>query len=276
MKICKIAALQCFLLVVGCGGSGSDLNALSNAQPQTGGASEVSPPGGFRLVQTLFDGQSAVRFFVPSEPAVYTGIVEDQTIASELYNGSLHDIKDTKSSKVGDRFYLEREALSSQGKDVLINISGLDLSADGAEYASRLYIEIEGGHKGYLISGTPVEVLPKAQVTYSGFIEIIVVDGATMRQEGNFELDIDFNKSVPSGVLSASTQDYAFAASDIQVDPKTAEFTAGSAVIGPKGHEVAGAIYGTFAGTEGQGAAGVIASTGNAAVGYLGTFIGKR
>ena len=113
-------------------------------------------------------------------------------------------------------------------------------------------------------------------MTYSGFIEIIVVDGATMRQEGNFELDIDFNKSVPSGVLSASTQDYAFAASDIQVDPKTAEFTAGSAVIGPKGHEVAGAIYGTFAGTEGQGAAGVIASTGNAAVGYLGTFIGKR
>ena len=178
MKICKIAVLQCFLLVVGCGGSGSDLNTLSNAQPQNGGGSEVSPPGGFRLVETLFDGQSAVRFFVPSEPAVYTGIVEDQTIASELYNGSLHDIKDTKSSKVGDRFYVEREALSSQGKDVLINISGLDLSADGSEYASRLYIEIEGGDKGYLISGTPVEVLPKAQVTYSGFIEIIVVDGA--------------------------------------------------------------------------------------------------
>ena len=39
MKICKIAVLQCFLLVVGCGGSGSDLNTLSNAQPQNGGGS---------------------------------------------------------------------------------------------------------------------------------------------------------------------------------------------------------------------------------------------
>ena len=61
-----------------------------------------------------------------------------------------------------------------------------------------------------------------------------------------------------------------------QVDPKTAEFFAGSAVIGPKGLEVAASIYGIFAGAEGQGAAGVIASKDNAAVGYLGTFIGKR
>ena len=187
----------------------------------------------------------------------------------------MHDIKDTKSSKVGDRFYVAREALSSQGKDVLIFIFGLDFSAGGSEYAKWLYTEIEGGHKGSLISGTPVEVLPKAQLNSSGFIEIIFVDGANTRQEGNFELDIDFNKSITSGMFSASTQDDAFAASDIQVDPKTAEFTAGSAVIGPKGHEAAGAIYGTFAGTEGQFAAGVIASTGNAAVGYLGTFIGK-
>ena len=275
MKIFRCTVLWCFLLVAGCGGSG-DLQNLSNSQPQNEVAASVNPPVGFRLIETLFDGQSAVRFFVPSEPAVYTGIVEDQTIASKLDNGSLHDIKDTKSSKVGDRFYVEREATSSEGEDVLINVAGLDLTADGLEYASCLYIEIDGGHKGYLISGTPVEILPTAQVTYSGFIEIIVVDGATTRQEGNFELDIDFNKAVPSGVLSASTQDYAFAASDIQVDPKTAEFTAGSAVIGPKGHEVAGAIYGAFAGTEGQGVAGVIASTGNASVGYLGTFIGKR
>ena len=118
--------------------------------------------------------------------------------------------------------------------------------------------------------------MPTTQVTYSGFIEIIIVDGATTRQEGNFNLDIDFNKGIPSGVLSASTQDYAFAATNIQVDPKTAEFTAGSAVIGPKGYEVNGMIYGTFAGAEGQGAAGVITSTGNVAVGYLGTFAGKR
>ena len=95
-------------------------------------------------------------------------------------------------------------------------------------------------------------------------------------QEGNFNLDIDFDKAIPSGVLSAVTKDYAFAASDIHVDPKTAEFSAGSAVIGPKGHEVAASIYGIFAGAKGQGAAVVIASKDNAAVGYLGTFIGKR
>ncbi len=198
MKIFRCTVLWCFLLVAGCGGSG-DLQNLSNSQPQNEVAASVNPPVGFRLIETPFDGQSAVRFFVPSEPAVYTGIVEDQTIASKLDNGSLHDIKDTKSSKVGDRFYVEREATSSEGEDVLINVAGLDLTADGLEYASCLYIEIDGGHKGYLISGTPVEILPTAQVTYSGFIEIIVVDGATTRQEGNFELDIDFNKAVPVG-----------------------------------------------------------------------------
>jgi hypothetical protein len=275
MKICKIGMLYCLFGVAGCGGS-ADLHTLSNSQPQNGQAAEITLPVGVRLIETLFDGQSAVRFFVPSEPAVYTGIVEDQIIASELYNGSLNDIKDIKSSKVGGRFYVEREALSSGGQDVLINVAGLDLTADGSEYASRLYIEIDGGHKGYLISGTPVEVLPTAQVTYSGFIEIIIVDGATTRQEGNFNLDIDFNKAIPNGVLSASTQDYAFAATNIQVDPKTAEFTTASAFIGSKGYEVNGVIYGTFAGAEGQGAAGVITSTGNAAVGYLGTFVGKR
>ena len=73
MKICKIAVLQCFLLFVGCGGSGSDLNTLSNAQPQTGGASEVSPPGGFRLVKTLFDGQSAAHFFCSKRASCLQG-----------------------------------------------------------------------------------------------------------------------------------------------------------------------------------------------------------
>ena len=276
MNNIKIVTLLCFLVAAGCGGSGGDLGGLSNSHSQSGTGDKTVPVAGFRVIETLFDGQSAVRFFVPSEPAVYTGIVESQLIASELYKSSLHAIKDIKSSKIGDRFYVEREALSSEGKDVLMNVAGLDLTADGSEYVSRLYIEIEAGHKGYLISGTPVEVLPTAQVTYSGFVEVIVVDGITTRQEGNFELDVDFNKAMPSGVLSASTKDYAFAANDIQVNPKTAEFTAGSAVIGPKGHEVAAVIHGTFAGAEGQGTAGVIASTGTAAVGYLGTFIGKR
>ncbi len=274
IKSINIAILQCIFLVAGCGGG--DFNSLSSSQYQSGYGFEVSLPTGFRVIEILFDGQSAVRFFVPDEPAVYTGIVEDQTIASELYNSSLNDVKDTMSSKVGGQFYVEREATSSEAKEVLINVAGLDLTSDGSEYASRLYVEIEGGHKGYLISGTPVEVLPTAQVTYSGFVEIISVDGATTRLEGNFELDIDFGKAIPSGVLSAVTKDYAFAASDIQVDPKTAEFSAGSAVIGPKGHEVAASIYGTFAGAKAQGAAGVIASKGNSSVGYLGTFIGKR
>lgn len=52
-------------------------------------------------------GKARRTFFVPSEPAVYRAIVKDQTIASELNNGSLYDTKDTKSSKVGDRFYVD-------------------------------------------------------------------------------------------------------------------------------------------------------------------------
>ena len=124
IKSINIAILQCIFLVAGCGGG--DFNSLSSSQYQSGYGFEVSLPTGFRVIETLFDGQSAVRFFVPDEPAVYTGIVEDQTIASELYNSSLNDVKDTMSSKVGGRFYVEREATSSEAKEVLINVAGLD------------------------------------------------------------------------------------------------------------------------------------------------------
>ena len=269
MKVFKTAVLLCFFLVTGCGGGSNDFDL--NEDMHT-----VTIPSGFRVIETLFDGQSAVRFFVPSEPSVYTGIVEDQTVASELYYSTLQQINDIKSTKSGDRFYVERTAVSSEGKNVSINVTGLDLTSDGSEYASRLFIEIDGGHSGYLMSGTPVETLPNAKARYQGFVEVIVVDGATTRQEGNFQLDIDFSKAVPSGALSASTKDYGFAASSIRVDAEAAEFTADDAVIGPKGYEVAATIYANIVGTRGQGAAGVITSTGNTSVGYLGTFVGKR
>ena len=227
-------------------------------------------------METLFDGQSAVRFFVPAEPSVYTGIVEDQTVAEVLYNGTLRSIKDVRSKKTGDRFFVERTAISPDGKNVSINVTGLDLNSDGSEYASRLFIEMEGGQSGYLLSGTPVVTLPRAQASYRGFVEIIVVEGTTTRQEGNFQLDIDFSKAEPAGVLGASTEGYGFAASNVRVDAKTAEFTAEDAVIGPKGYEVPAVIYGNILGATGQGGAGVITSAGDTPTGYLGTFVGKR
>ena len=215
-------------------------------------------------------------FFVPAEPSVYTGIVEDQTVAEVLYNGTLRSIKDVRSKKTGDRFFVERTALSPDGKNVSINVTGLDLSFDGSEYASRLFIEMEGGQSGYLLSGTPVVTLPRAQASYRGFVEIIVVEGTTTRQEGNFRLDVAFSKAEPTGVLGASTEGYGFAASNVRVDAKTAEFTAEDAVIGPREYEVPAVIYGNILGATGQGAAGVITSAGDTPTGYLGTFVGKR
>ena len=50
-------------------------------------------------MERLFDGQSAVRFFVPAEPLVHTGIVEYQTVAEVLYNGTLRSLKDIRSKK---------------------------------------------------------------------------------------------------------------------------------------------------------------------------------
>ena len=97
-------------------------------------------------METLFEGQSAVRFFVPAEPSVYTGIVEDQTVAEVLYNGTLRSIKDVRSKKTGDRFFVERTALSPDGKYVSITVTGLDLNSDGSEYASRLFVEMEGSN----------------------------------------------------------------------------------------------------------------------------------
>ena len=92
-------------------------------------------------------------------------------------------------------------------------------------------------------------------------------EGTTTRQEGNFQLDIDFSKAEPAGVLGTSTEGYGFAASNVRVDAKTAEFTAEDAVIGRKGYEVPAVIYGNILGATGQGAAGVITSAGDTPTG---------
>ena len=99
MQIFKKIVPLCLLLASGCGGGGSDFDALSGTQAQNPDGHETQLPRGFRVIETLFDGQSAVRFFVPAEPSVYTGIVEDQTVAEVLYNGTLRSIKDVRSKK---------------------------------------------------------------------------------------------------------------------------------------------------------------------------------
>ena len=53
----------------------------------------------FELWKRFLTDRVQFVFFVPAEPSVYTGIVEDQTVAEVLYNGTLRSIKDVRSKK---------------------------------------------------------------------------------------------------------------------------------------------------------------------------------
>ena len=87
----KIVPL-CLLLASGCGGGGSDFDAPSGTPVQNPDGHKTQLPRSFRVMERLFDGQSTVRFFVPAGPSVYTGIVEDQTVAEVLFNGTLRSL----------------------------------------------------------------------------------------------------------------------------------------------------------------------------------------
>ena len=89
----------CLLLASGCGGEGNDFDALSGTPVQNPDGHETQLPRIFRVMERLFDGQSAVLFFVPAEPSVYPVIVEDQTVAEVLDNGTLRSLKDIRSKK---------------------------------------------------------------------------------------------------------------------------------------------------------------------------------
>lgn len=62
MQIFKKIVPLCLLLASGCGGGGSDFDALSGTPVQNPDGHETQLPRGFRVMETLFDGQSAVRF----------------------------------------------------------------------------------------------------------------------------------------------------------------------------------------------------------------------
>lgn len=53
----------------------------------------------FELWKGFLTDRVQFFFFVPAEPSVYTGIVEDQTVAEVLYNGTLRSLKDIRSKK---------------------------------------------------------------------------------------------------------------------------------------------------------------------------------
>ena len=75
----------------------------------------------------------------------------------------------------------------------------------------------------------------------------------------------------------ASTEGYIFTASDVTVDPKTAELQTMNALIGHKmGQQKPAHLHGNILGLTGQGVGGIVLSTETRPEGYVGAFLGKK
>ena len=275
----KTLSLLILSLLCACGGGAKD---TPSNQTSAGGGTVPTPSGGpqvpteFRLMETLRDNHSVVRFYQSQEGAVYTGLVAGQEIASDLAVGNL-TVHGARNTLPNDQYSISGRATTSRGTDLNLLIRGLFLNSDGTEYVTRMFVSNSNGNNAYFVQGTPASSLPSGSAAYKGFAEISRNDGSGVRQEGNFELWVNFNQAVPTGRITASTEHYIFTASDVTVDPKTAELQTMNALIGHKlGQQKPAHIHGNILGLTGQGVGGIVLSTEIGPEGFVGAFLGKK
>ena len=278
-----MVSVLCLLSITACGGgAGSSMITPggNGTGGGTGGGSEnggVSVPTNFRLVETLPDSYSAVRFYDAKNPSAYAAIVDSQKIAKELATEGLN-VSGSRQLLSNDQYRIDGKAQLSDGTDADALVHRLFLTNDQSEYAARMFVDGGANGTGYLVVGTPVSTLPKGSVTYKGFAEIVLNSPSGAAQTGNFELSLNFSGSDDvTGSLSASTNDYMMVSDQITVDRSTAELSSTTALIGEKqGVQQDAHIIGSLFGTNGQGVAAVGYSTTEGASGYIGSIVGKK
>ena len=173
-RIRKTLDLLTLSLLCACGGGAKD---TSTNQTSAGGGTVPTPSGGpqipteFRLMETLPDNHSVVRFFQSQESAVYTGLSAGQEIASDLAVGNL-TVHGARNNLPNNQYSISGRAMTSRGTDLDLLIRGLFLNSDDTEYVTRMFVSNSNGNMAYFVQGTPACSLPSSVAAYKGFAEI--------------------------------------------------------------------------------------------------------
>lgn len=100
------------------------------------------------------------------------------------------------------------------GEILNLYVAGLSMGVN--EYVSRVYVDSADFEDGYLVNGTGVAEI--------GEISTAVAENSTPLEKGEFTLTVDFSANGNPMTLSASTESYEFASSDMTINTTTRAF----------------------------------------------------
>jgi len=269
-------------------GSSSNGSSGGSSGGQTGGNGGTTPsPTQFTvtqstsstLVTTTSDGVGVYRLVdLAGDGDIYVGYVEDSQLANKLLNVTAQT--NPSAQQNGNEFTVSRQATVDTGETLNLYIAGLNMGVN--EYVSRVYVDSADFEDGYMVNGTGVDVIPVERLTYTGIAEIgeistAVAENSTPLEKGQFTLTVDFTQSGNPMTLSATTNTYQFASSDMSINTTTGAFASDSAGIGLRtGGTQSADIHGSLFGTNAQGVGGVVRSQSTSPQVFIGAFYGSR
>lgn len=230
-------------------------------------------------LKTFNDGVHVYRLVdLNGDGDIYVGYLENNLLGNKLLN--ITSQTNPPAQQNGNEFTVTRQATVDTGEILNLYVAGLSMGVN--EYVSRVYVDSADFEDGYMVNGTGVDVTPVQNLTYTGVAEIgeistAVAENSTPLEKGEFTLTVDFTASGNPMTLSASTENYEFASSDMTINTTTGAFQSNSAGIGTRtGISQNADVFGSLFGTNARGVGGVVRSVTTSPTVFIGAFYGEN
>ncbi|MDC1482360.1 transferrin-binding protein-like solute binding protein [Ascidiaceihabitans sp.] len=244
------------LAVSGCGGGGG---SMSN-----------QPAYGLNILQQSTDGVALVRNYdgSGSEKMVGFGSV---TAIQTARSGSTSGWTSISEYQNGNYYEFIRSTVMSNGGDLTIEGSGINLNNSGTEYVSMFVGETDEG-VALMVTGTPATQLPTGNYSYEG--SAVLVDSTTAESSvegGTFAMNVNFDNK--TGSITGASENLIFTENQITINTSNGEFSGSSGTIGQRsGVKLPASLEGNFYGSNATGVGGVTTSDLSVNGGYVAIF----
>ena len=207
----------------------------------------------------IYDGAGSEKMVgVGSLPAIETA-----------RSGSTSGWTTIDRSRNGEYYTYVRSTVMSNGDDLTIEGSGIDLNSTGSEYVSMFVGETSEG-LALFVTGTPAKQLPSGLHNYSGYA-VLIDSTAAIVEGGTFGMNVNFETS--TGSITGASDNYIFSDNNIIINSINGEFSGSSTTIGPRDNiKVPATLAGSFYGTNANGVGGVVSTDLNQDDGYVAVF----
>ena len=233
-----------------------------------GGSMSNQPLYGLGVIKQSADGQDGlVRIYDGSgEKMVGVGTLADiQTASTTSTSGwtSINEFQD------GDYYTFTRSTVLSNGDNLKIDGSGINLNSSGTEYVSMFIGQTDNG-AAFMVTGTPAIQLPTGVYSYQGYA-VLLDTSVEAVEAGTFGMNVNFDNN--TGSITGASANYIFTDSQVVINPSNGEFSGASGTLGPRsGVKVPASLEGSFYGSNATGVGGVVISDMNQDEGYMAVF----